>query len=489
MNNLAINILRNAAETPDRIATQSGTTSLTYTQLDAQVRKAAYVLRDRGVSDGSVVGIALRDGQQTVVAMLSIWLLGGTCGLIDFRTPGNDKKSLSEAHNFAVLLEDRNQPDDGYPGLSLSQWSKELAAAPMAQISPPADAGIAFLSFTSGTTGTPASVELSHDAVIFRWAILTEVLTGDFNQRYLSAAPLSFGGSYPYIVNTLLLGGSVIFFPPLFRPRDLAEAFEKYRITGCSLVPTILRDLLGYLREIGKSLATPDTPLRLVTHGAAIQPAELKNIQELLTPNVFQVYGTHPAGCLASLDLRKEPTKIDTVGRPLRGVEVEIVDPHGKPLPAMTVGEIRIKSRGCSTSLKGRNKEAGSDYIIGDWYYGGDLGLIDEDGYLKLVGRTTDVIIRSGINVYPQEVEAALSDFPGVRQAAAVGYPDERTNEEIAVFAVADPNVDVEELRRHCNARLAPDKRPKRILIIPEMPLNANGKIAKQKLLELLANA
>ncbi|MBE0703094.1 MAG: hypothetical protein IH582_07985 [Afipia sp.] len=114
------------------------------------------------------------------------------------------------------------------------------------------------------------------------------------------------------------------------------------------------------------------------------------------------------------------------------------------------------------------------------------MGLIDADGYLKLLGRSSDVIIRGGVNVYPQKVEAVLSDVPGIRQVTAVGYPDERSGEEIALFAVVDPDVSVEELHRHCKERLAPDSRPKRILIIPEMPLSASGKIDRRKLSQMI---
>jgi acyl-CoA synthetase (AMP-forming)/AMP-acid ligase II len=166
---------------------------------------------------------------------------------------------------------------------------------------------------------------------------------------------------------------------------------------------------------------------------------------------------------------------------------VEIVDRDGNPQPPTTVGQIRINSPRRAKILKGRDSKAGSDFFIGDWYYPGDLGLIDMDGYLKLLGRDSEVIIRGGLNVFPQEVEAALSDIPGVKQVAAVGYPDERNGEEIALFATVNPGVSVEELQKHCRDRLGPAKRPKRILIIPEMPLDANGKVRRKKLCQMIS--
>jgi acyl-CoA synthetase (AMP-forming)/AMP-acid ligase II len=486
--NLAIQILRHAKTTPDHIATQSGMVNLTYAQLEERARKAAYVLRKNGVGEGSIVGIALRDGQQTITAMLGVWLLGGTCSLIDFRTPESGKKSMSSTSNFVLLLEDRNRPDAGYPGLSLSDWAEEVAAAPMAKDLPATNDSPAYLSLTSGTTGAPAEIEISHEASLCRAASWAGTDIGKFYKRYLSTAPMSFGASQGFVINSLMFGGTVVFFPNIYQPRDLVEAFEKHRITGCTMVPTVLRDLLRYVRETGETLATPDTAPCLLAAGAAIQPAELIGIRDLLSPNVFQQYACLPVGPVTFLDVGKEGDKVDTVGRPLAGVEVEIIDQDGIPLPSMTIGQIRIRTPGRATSIAGRAKEIGGDYFIGDWYYPCDLGLIDEDGYLKLMGRSTDVIIRGGVNVYPQEVEAVAAGLPGVRQVAAIGYPDERAGEEIALFAVVDAGVDVEQLHRHCNAQLTSDKRPKRILVIPEMPLNANGKIARQRLAMLLEN-
>ena len=487
MGNLALGILARGAQIPDQVATQSGAAKLTYRQLEEQATKAAHVLRNKGVRPGDVVAIAFRDGQQTMVAMLGIWLLGGTCNPVDTSLSGPQKKSMWEKHGFALVLEDRSKPDGGYPSLSLSQWSQELTTAPIAPFPAAENQGPAFLNFTSGTTGEPVSMEISHDANLFSSAILTEAIPGQFYERYLCVAPLSFGGSPPWVIDTLMMGGTVIFFPTIYQPRDLIEAFEKHRVTGSTMVPTVLRDLLGYMRATGKTIATADTPLWLATHAAAIQPSDLVSIQELLTPHVLQVYACHPVGCVTCLNLDKTPAKMDTVGRPLRGVAVEIVDQDDRPQPPMTVGQIRINSPRRAKILKGRDSKAGSDFFIGDWYYPGDLGLIDADGYLTLLGRNSELIIRGGVNVYPQEVEAALSDMPGVKQVAAVGYPDERNGEEIALFATVDPGVSVEDLQKYCRDRLGPGKRPKRILIVPELPLNANGKVQRKKLSQMIS--
>ncbi|MDH3316087.1 MAG: acyl--CoA ligase [Gammaproteobacteria bacterium] len=487
MENLAIHILRHAAETPDKVATRSGTVSLTYAQLEEQARKAAYALSTRGVAEGSVVGIALRDGQQTITAMLGVWLLGGSCNLIDFRAPATQKTALSQTYNHILILDDRTPPEGGYASLSLAQWAEALAAAPASPVPPLAPQSPSFISVTSGTTGRPASVEISHKISLNRAALWAGSCIRDAYKRYLNTTSMSYGPSQGWVINSLLSGGTVIFFPNMFQPRDLVEAFAKHRITGCVLAPTVLRDLMAYVRKTGMTPAPPDTPLWLVATGGPIQPSELLSIRDLLSPNVIHQYACLAVGPLTYLVVGKELDKVDTVGRPHPGVDVEIVDENDTPLPPMSIGLIRIRTPGRAISIKGRAKNAASDFFKGEWYYPGDLGLLDEDGYLKLMGRSTDVIIRGGVNVYPQEVEAVVSDLPGVRQVAAVGYPNERAGEEIALFVVVDPGVGVEELHRHYKARMTPDKRPKRILIIPEMPLNANGKVVRQALSKMIS--
>ena len=189
---------------------------------------------------------------------------------------------------------------------------------------------------------------------------------------------------------------------------------------------------------------------------------------------------------MACLDLRTEMDKLDTVGRPHAGVVIEIVDQNDSRLPQNSIGRIRVRTPGQGKSVAGSANVTGSDAFIGEWYYPGDVGLIDEDGYLKLIGRSGDLIIRGGVNVFPQEIETVAANIQGVKQVAVVGYHDERMGEEIALFAVTDPIVTVTTLHEHFRTGLPPDKRPKRIHIISEMPTNANGKIVKKRLLEML---
>ena len=459
---------------------------MTYADLEEQACKAASVLHEQGTGEGSVVGIALRDGQQAITAMLGTWLLGGTCNLLDFRSPPNDKQSAYEKFNHVLLLEDHSQTGNDYPGMAIVDWAAALERAPAIKPEVVESDAPAYISVTSGTTGVPSNIEVTHEAMLSRSASWKDLDIGQIYKRYLSTAPMAFSGTQGWVINSLLAGGTVVFFPTVFRPQDLFAAFDKYNITGCALVPTVLRDLLGYAREAGAKFSTAEIPPWLVTHGASIQPAELANVRELLSPNVLQIYGSWGAGPMACLDLRTEMDKLDTVGRPHAGVVIEIIDQNDSRLPQNSIGRIRVRTPGQGKSVAGSANVTGSDAFIGEWYYPGDVGLIDEDGYLKLIGRSGDLIIRGGVNVFPQEIETVAANIQGVKQVAVVGYHDERMGEEIALFAVTDPIVTVTTLHEHFRTGLPPDKRPKRIHIISEMPTNANGKIVKKRLLEML---
>lgn len=484
--NLALEILRHASVEPDSPALMSAEKTITYAELKDKAERAASLLAERGVKAGDIVGIALREGPPTMIAMLGTWLLGATCNLIEFRSAAKEKQELYDRYGHAVILEDINTEAGGYPSLSSNEWKTEMEAANPVARQNVLNAEPAYISFSSGTTGIPTSFKVSHSAMLARAASWRGSDIWHVYKRYLSTAPLSFSGTQGWVINTLLYGGCVVFFPIFFRPQDLLDAFQRYQITGCALVPTVLRDLLAHVQASGQTSLAIEEPPWIVTHGAAILTNELKSIQSLLSPKVIQIYGSWGAGPMAYLDLSKEGQKIDTVGRPQPGVDLEIVDDADVSQPKNTVGKIRVRTPGLASLTDGSTRNAGSDSFKSEWYYPGDLGLIDDDGYLQLLGRSGDMIIRGGVNLYPHEIEAVAAELPGIKQVAALGYPDDRLGEEIALFVVAETFINEVAVHRHCNRNLSPDKRPKRIYFVDDMPVNSNGKILKRKLLEMM---
>ncbi|QHQ36060.1 class I adenylate-forming enzyme family protein [Algicella marina] len=489
MVNLAEEILRNADTRPEHIAMWSGGNSLSYRELREEVFRTRAVLTGLGAGEGSVLGFGMRDTRQVTIAMLAAWHMGATCNLLDFRLKDEDLQAAVKMFKHTLIVTDRpaNLPDG--IGMIAQDWTARLAAsaptpAPAANPRAPAMAAV-----TSGTTGTPAGFETTHEALFARSNSWEGSRISEAYEHYLCMSPIAFGATFGWITNVLRAGGTITCFPPVARPSDVFDVVARQGITGTMMVPTVLRDLIAHARQTGRRLRNERGPIWLVTTGAAITEQELRDVHDLLSPRIIQIYAASPVGPICTMFTEEMDERMKTVGTPARGVIVEIVDENGRAQPQGTIGRIRVLTPGRATNMRGRDGNSGGDHFDGDWYYPGDLGVFDGSGYLTLAGRATEVIIRGGVNVYPQEIEATVLTFAGVREAAAVGFPDKRAGEEIAVFAVTEDGITAESLLAQCRTAFPADKRPSRAVIVSSMPLNANGKIVRGRLRRQLMEA
>jgi acyl-CoA synthetase (AMP-forming)/AMP-acid ligase II len=210
--------------------------------------------------------------------------------------------------------------------------------------------------------------------------------------------------------------------------------------------------------------------------------AEKIRAKTSLSANFVQVYGASICGRISALsgaDLEAHP---DSLGRVLPHVLLQIVDDGDKVLEPGEAGAIRIRSPGMASSIYGEGTAGSGDSFRGGWAYPGDIGSFDEDGFLHLLGRSSDLIIRGGANVHPAEVELVIAECDGVEEVAVVGFPKLPEGEEIAAFVVSSSNLTEAALDAHCRTRLAPDKRPRKFVFVPDLPRNANGKILRIEL-------
>jgi acyl-CoA synthetase (AMP-forming)/AMP-acid ligase II len=192
------------------------------------------------------------------------------------------------------------------------------------------------------------------------------------------------------------------------------------------------------------------------------------------------------AGMITVLESDEIDAHANSVGRALPHVRIEIVDDQDQPLPTGELGSIRVRTPAVAEPLSlgnGEGERRTSDLIIDGWVYPGDVGALDERGFLTIVGRTSDLIIRGGVNVYPSEVEGVLAEHAAVAEAAVVGWPDPIIGEEVAAFVVLRSSAEPRELLAYCRSRLQPDKQPREIFVIDAMPRNANGKLMKSVLI------
>jgi acyl-CoA synthetase (AMP-forming)/AMP-acid ligase II len=250
--------------------------------------------------------------------------------------------------------------------------------------------------------------------------------------------------------------------------------------------PTILRALLEAPSREGTYLF-PGLD-SLYCFGAPILPDEKRRARAMLSRHFVEGYSSSLAGRMTVLYSADIDARPETVGRVLPHVTLEIVGEDDRPLPAGEVGAIRVRSPAVARAIYGTARDSG-DQLKNGWAYPGDTGALDGEGFLQLMGRSSDLIIRGGVNVHPSEVEAVLAELEGVKDVAVVGFAKSREGEEITAFVVSSPELTEAALNAHCRNRLVSHKRPRKFVFVSDLPRNANGKILRTELRKQLEEA
>jgi acyl-CoA synthetase (AMP-forming)/AMP-acid ligase II len=270
----------------------------------------------------------------------------------------------------------------------------------------------------------------------------------------------------------------VVLYPPPHDAAGLVAEIARTNATSVFLVPTQLRRLL----ELPTRALAPLRRLGLVlSSGAPLTAAERARIRDVVCANFCEYYASTEGGGVSLLRPDDQVHHGESVGRPVFGVEVEIVDNDHRPLPPGELGSLRYRGPGVATGYY-RDPEASRDAFRDGWFYPGDLAQRDEQGYITLRGRSKDVIIRGGVNIHPAEIEATLTDHPQVAEAAVVPWPSSSFGEEVAAFVRLSGAVDPADLVEWCRGRLAPYKKPRRVFVVDDFPRNSAGKVVKKTL-------
>jgi long-chain acyl-CoA synthetase len=442
----------------------------------ARVARAAALLARLGVSAGDVVAIALPNRIELIVSLFAAWRLGAAA------TPINPALTRAE---MQYQVDDAGAKVVIGEALELDATTVEvdaLAAEPTlhtATVDVRPDA-LALLIYTSGTTGKPKGVMLDHANLEAMTDMTRAGLGITAADHSLLILPLFHVNGI--VVGTLspLLAGGRVTVAGRFSPRTFFGVVERIRPTYFSAVPAIYAMLTSR-----PEAATADTSsLRLVVCGAAPMPAELiARVENTLGVVLVEGYGLSEGSCASTLNPYDGIRKPGTVGLPLPGQEVRVVDHLGRPLPPGYRGEVVIRGANVMRGYLNRPNET-AETIIDGWLHTGDVGIFDEDGYLRIVDRIKDMIIRGGENIYPKEIETVLYGHEGVYEAAVVGRADDVLGEVVVAFVALRPEagVTVEELQALCAGRLAKYKRPVAIEVLEELPKTAVGKIDKPAL-------
>jgi long-chain acyl-CoA synthetase len=474
-----------AAQAPDAPAVADDTINLNNTQFFTAVRQACAVLDEKGVSAGDVVAIMLPNRVEFVVAMFAAWRLGAAVTPISpTLVPAEAAYQIEDAAAKVVIVDMPVEIDAQVEMLS----TNDLTAGQDPALVEPAehrDDALALLIYTSGTTGRPKGVMLDHANLNAMCGMVIDAfkMTGD--DHSLLILPLfHVNGIVAGTLSPLVAGGRAT-IAGRFSPKTFFGQLEQCGATYFSAIPTIYTMLSDLPAEV-----RPDTSsVRFAVCGAA--PASVELLTKFETRYgipLIEGYGLSEGTCASTgnpLDGRRKP---GTVGLPLPGQTIRIVGPDNVDVAHGETGEVLIQGPNVMRGYLNRAEETAKTLVDG-WLHTGDVGRLDEDGYLVLVDRAKDMIIRGGENIYPKEIETVVYQLPEIAEAAVVGRAHAVYGEEPVLYVSLNSSADIstERIDEHVAELLSKYKRPAEITILDDLPKNRVGKIDKPKLRALIA--
>jgi len=359
------------------------------------------------------------------------------------------------------------------------------ASAPLKQARSADPEEPAVMIYSSGTTGKPKGILLRQRGVTENAHMTNLVLRYRASDVVLTMLPLfsSFGYCFDFLIAAEAGARTVIL--PRFDPKIAIQDIERHRVTVLVGVPTMFARLFEARNIEGRDFSS----LRLMDVGGGPVSDRLKHdLKNLYKIEVVESYGLSEISPVASVQVPFAAHKVGACGHPLPGIEVKVLGPADEELPPNTPGEFCFR---CSTFMIGywNNPELTAQALRGGWLHSGDIGVVDEDGELFVRDRLKDMIISSGYNIYPKEVENALCEHEAVQSAAVIGVPDEIRGENIHAFVVLKPgrNAGAADLIAHCAAIIGKHKLPRDVSFVSELPLTASGKIQRFALREMLS--
>lgn len=482
----------------DQPAVVEGDLRWDYRTLSARVMRLASALTGLGCGPGSRVAVLSQNSHAVLELHFAVAVVGAVVVPLNPRLSALELAGcLANAGASVVFvtgdLADRLPSGVAQVVIDRPEGSADVyenliaSSPPLAEIVPnPPD--VAAIFYTSGSTGRPKGVQLTHDSVL-SGAVSCALAVGlDSTSRWLHAGPMFHLADAWAIWAATAVGACHVI--QRFDARRTLQTLASEEITHTILVPTALEALA----DEAHGDASPFSHLRgLLYGGAPISERTYRRMVELRAPMVHTYGSTETAGCIATLapgeHVRSDGTlRLGVAGRPVPLTEIVIVDPEGAEVGAGAVGEITVASS--NLMLGYRNApDLTAAALRGGRYHTGDLGRVDEDGYLVLAGRLKEMLITGGENVYPNEVELALLDHPGVRDAGVGGLPDDRWGQRVAAVVVpADgASFDLEACRAHLTPLLATYKIPKTVYIRDAVPRNDAGKVDRAALQSLLS--
>ena len=479
---------------PTEEALVDGELRLTFAALRDEVERSARAAMAWGLRRGDRVAIWAPNSASWMIAALGVHAAGGVLVPLNTRYKGDEAAYVLERSgarllftvenflgtDYADLLRGRATGVERTVAFGTAAWEEYLSATCVADLPPVSEDSLSDIIFTSGTTGRPKGVMTTHGQTVevFRaWSSVIGLRAGD---RYLVASPFfhTFGYKAGFVA-AIDAGATTIPLPVVDVPAIL-DLVSRERVTVLPGSPTIFQSLLDHPDRAAADLSS----LRLSAVGAASVPQQLvERMRDELFDTVVTGYGLTETTGVVTMSRPEDPPEViaRSVGRALPGVDVRVVDDEGDDAPAGTPGEVVVRGFNVMLGYFDDPEQTAAAIDTDGWLHTGDIGVLDDDGYLAITDRLKDMFIVGGFNAYPAEIEAALLRHPDLAMAAVVGVPDERLGEVGMAFVVPKPGAapTPEQIVGWAKDEMANFKVPRRVVVVEALPLNAMGKVLK----------
>ncbi len=492
MGNLANLLSAAVARNGDGIAVRLDDIAVNYATLEAGAARVAGMLAAAGIGPGDRVGVMLPNVPYFPIVYFGILRLGAVVVPMNvllkqrevaFYLGDSQAKALFAWHGFAADAEAGAAAAGTACTLVVPGEFEQLvfAAAPVDAIAEVGPQDTAVILYTSGTTGTPKGAELTHANLLRNTEIAASLFALDGAAVTLGALPLFHSFGQTCAMNATIFAAGCLTLIPRFDPVKALEVIQRDGVNVFEGVPTMYSAILNVPDHADYDTST----LRVCASGGASLPVELmRGFEAAFDCKILEGYGLSETSPIASFNQPDRERKAGSIGTPIPGVEMKLVDEAGAAVPVGEVGEILIRGHNVMKGYWRKPEDTAAAIDADGWFRSGDMAIVDDDGYFFIVDRKKDMIIRGGYNVYPREIEEVLYEHPAVREAAVVAVPDAELGEEVgaAVALRAGAEADAHELRDFVRDRVAAYKYPRRVWFVDDLPKGPTGKILKREI-------
>ncbi len=485
--NISDAVFHHAATQPAATALISGLQSVSYAELAMLVGHATVYLRAQGLKAGDRIGIAMTNSVERIVLSLACLRMGATTLELATEIKAPELSALVARFALRSVAVETGGPDapTEIPLTIGLDWRDQLAklSGDARYEGDPSQLKLIILS--SGSTGISKGMVSTHQQRVAR--ALAHINSAGFYQQerpgvLMMAAAANTGFVSQFLMNQLFLGGTSVLLPDFRYLIELVRQLQAYEDALFPVPPMMVKQMLKY--QSHADVLFPKMQA-LIVGGQPMTSQDKQEMVTRLTPNAYEIYGCAGCGLIAWVGPADIARQVDIVGKPIAmpGIEIEIIGANGEAAKPGTVGELRIRGPIVGSGFyHAIDNDRGTERFADGWYYPGDVGAMDRNGYLKLEGRVADAIKVGATMIYPPEIEDVIAKHPHVADVAVVGRPSVDGVDEIVAFVVGRPGFKHRDIEAYCKGAMPFAKRPKYIFYLDQMPKTPNGKVDKPAL-------